>query len=169
MKPLISLLAAAAGLFAQAPPGGDGWKALAFLAGEWTAGNSAGQPGKASAGGFTFRYELDGKVLVRRSFAEYPAGEGKPAIRHEDLMIVYPGSPVKAVYWDSEGHVIQYRVAAVAGGVEFLSDPEERAPRYRLTYRTTGANTADLIFEIAPPGRPDSFQKYISASVVRTP
>jgi hypothetical protein len=147
--------------------GDDPWKPLEFLIGEWTAGQSAGQPGQASAGGFTFSFDLDRKILVRKNFAEYPAANGRPAFRHEDLMVVYAGDPLKATYWDNEGHVIQYKVNAVAGGVQFVSDPSDKEPRYRLTYKKTGDRTADLSFDIAPPGQADAFKPYVSASIVK--
>ena len=52
-----------------------------------------------------------------------------------------------------------------AEGVVFESAPAPTAPRYRLTYISTGAATARLKFEIAPPGK--DFASYIEASLRR--
>jgi len=41
------------------------------------------------------------------------------------------------------------------------------SPRYRLTYVKTGSDTLTLRFEIAPPGKPDSFSTYIEAKAKR--
>jgi hypothetical protein len=59
---------------------------LAFLIGEWTA-SGAGQPG-AGTGVATFRRDLQGQVIVRTSYAEYPAAAGQPGSRHDDLMVI---------------------------------------------------------------------------------
>src|SRR5262249_53744865 len=91
------------------PLGQDPWKPYRFLAGEWT-GEGSGDPGKGS-GGFSFAWDLQGKVLVRRNRSEYPATNGRPAMLHEDLMVIYQGEgggPTRVIYFDSEGHVINY-------------------------------------------------------------
>ncbi len=145
----------------------DPWKALESWTGEWTGDDSAGSPGKASAGAFSFKLDLDRKIMIRRSFAEYPAGNGRPASRHEDLMVLWPGSPLSAIYWDNEGHIIRYTVSSTTEKLEFASVVEENQPRYRLTYVKSGATTAALTFEIAPPGNPDAFKTYLTASLRR--
>src|SRR5579871_4037845 len=89
----------------------DPWSDFRFLMGEWTA---AGSPAQGT-GGFTFATELEGKILVRRNRAELPAAAGRPAGKHEDLMVLYResgGKQVKAMYFDNEGHVIPYTVSA---------------------------------------------------------
>ena len=78
---LLTLLLAAAPL-----PGAD-WGPLQFLVGKWSGGGSGG-PGQGT-GDFSFTPDLQNSVLVRKSFAEYPPANGKPAFRHDDLMIVY--------------------------------------------------------------------------------
>src|SRR5215470_15797983 len=72
----------------------------AFL-GDWVGAGSGG-PGEGR-GEFSFAPELQGAVLVRRNFAEYPASKDKPAYRHDDLMVIYPGAgekKMRADYWD---------------------------------------------------------------------
>lgn len=144
----------------------EDWGALQFLVGTWV-GEGGGQPGNGS-GSFTFAPDLQGRILVRRNFAEYPAAGGKPAFRHDDLMIVHreaESKSYKAVYYDNEGHVIHYAVRPVEGGVVMTSEGE--GVRYRLTYtRQTGERILTK-FEIAAPGK--DFATYLEATVRRQP
>jgi hypothetical protein len=140
---------------------------LPFL-GTWQgAGN--GQPGQGS-GEFTFKPELQGVVLTRHSYAEYPASKEKPAYRHDDLMVIYSDAgngKARADYWDNEGHIIHYDVEVSASKLVFVSDPAQPGPRYRLTYLKTGDDTLKMTFEIAPPGDQNNFKQYIEASARR--
>ena len=77
---------------------------------------------------------------MRKNRAEYPAAKDRPAVVHEDLMVIYPDAK-RAIYFDSEGHVINYAIEADGKSAVFVSEPDPAAPRYRLTYRTTGADT----------------------------
>jgi hypothetical protein len=165
-------------LAAQAASGhADALSGLSFLVGEW-AGVGGGGPGQG-AGAFSFQRDLQQQVLVRRNHAEYPAAEGRPAVVHDDLMVVYSqgeAATPRAIYFDSEGHVILYGVQAESAAVPaerrsitFISDAAPGSPRYRLTYRMTGADTVEIKFEIAPPARPDAFAPYITASARRRP
>ena len=150
----------------------DDWK---FLLGEWTAGESSGAPGQASKGGFTLSPDLGGQVLVRRNHAEYPAAGGRPAMVHDDLMIVYhvPSGvgkfATKAFYDDNEGHAIHYDVnfSPDKKKIIFLSEPSPGAPQYRLTYEDVQTGTAKVRFEIAPPAKPGEFATYVEATVHR--
>lgn len=158
----------------QAPnsPAAAVWAPLEFLLGEWI-GEGGGAPGQG-AGGFSFHPDLQQRILVRKNRAEYPATRNRPAFSRDDLAIVYqqPGTDrLRAVYFDNEGHVIEYAVE-VSGDrstVQFLSEPAASNPRYRLTYRRTGNETVAIKFEISPPGKPDSFSTYIEASARRKP
>ena len=148
------------------------WAPLEFLLGEWV-GEGGGAPGQG-AGGFSFHPDLQRKILVRKSCAEYPATKDRPAFRHDDLTIVYqqPGTDrLRAVYFDNEGHVIEYavEVSGDTNTVRFVSEPAASSPRYRLTYRLTGDETVAIQFEISPPGKPDSFSTYLEASARRKP
>ncbi len=144
-------------------------RGLDGLIGEW-AGTGGGEPGQASAGESSFRRDLQGKILVRRSFAEYPAAtKVAPSIRHDDLMIVYdgPNNSKRANYWDNEGHAIEYAVTVSNDGcaVTFLSPGTNSSPGYRLTYVSRPDDQLELSFEIAPPGK--SFGKYLQAVLRR--
>jgi len=156
----------------QAPASGnDGaWTALGSLVGAWT-GEGSGDPGLGT-GGFSFTWDLQNKILVRKNHADYPATKERPAFSHQDLMIVYqePDTRLpKAVYFDNEGHVINYAVTVSpdARSVVFLSEPAPSKPRYRLTYIMPGKERVEMTFEIAPPDRPDSFKTYIRAGARR--
>ena len=147
------------------------WQDWNFLLGEWT-GTGSGQPGQG-AGKFSFKLDLQRHVLVRTNYAEYPATKERPAFRHDDLMIVYReplSGPTKAIYFDSEGHVIHYsvKINQSAATATFLSEPEAEVPSYRLTYTGKGPDAVSIKFEVAPPGKPDQFQAYIEASAERT-
>jgi hypothetical protein len=134
-------------------------------------GEGEGKPGQGK-GEFSLKFDLQNQILVRKNRAEYPAANGRPAFTHEDLMIIYPGTGGQrnqAIYFDSEGHVIRYTVSAAEPGndVTFIGEAAPAAPRFRLTYKKMKADTVSLVFEIAPPGKPDEFKTYIEATVRR--
>lgn len=160
MRPSILALSLAAPLLAQAPaPKADLFEPVRFLAGDW-AGETDGKPDSPS-GAASFRFELEGRALVRRSHADYPAANGRPAVHHEDQMTVFAeGGLLKAFYVDNEGHVIRYVATAIPQGVAFTSEPVA-GPRFRLTYLRGAADTVTVRFEIAPPNAPDAFKTYV--------
>jgi hypothetical protein len=156
------------------PPGPAGssssWAPLRFLLGEWI-GEGGGGPGQGS-GGFSFTADLQEKILVRKNRAEYPATKERPAYSHSDLMIIYPqpgGNSLRGMYFDNEGHVIDYAVEPSndRNSVQFRSEASASSPGFRLTYKKTGTATLALTFEIAPPGKPDGFATYIEATARR--
>lgn len=104
-------------------------------------------------------------MLTRHSVADYPAADGRPAVHHEDLLVIYresDGEPLRAMYFDSEGRVIRYGVDVDAGNgiVRFVSEAQATAPRFRLTYKRSGADSVVGDFEIARPGQAD-FAPYL--------
>jgi len=142
------------------------WGPAQFLAGHWT-GEGTGQPGSGT-GAFSFAPDLAGHVLVRKSFADYPAAGGKPAFRHDDLMMIYrdeTSHALQAIYFDSEGHVIRYTVSPDGPTLVFLSDGDASQMRYRMTYTLTGKDNLKFKFEIAPPAK--DFTTYIEAGAHR--
>ncbi len=147
----------------------DTWKVCQELVGTW----SAGSDDKTGSGRFTLREELGGKVLVRQNHADIPAARGRPAAKHDDLMVIYrgqAGKPVRAMYWDNEGHTITYTVSVADAGrtLEFVSDPVPQAPRFRLSYKWgDDRDTVRIIFAIAPPGQPERFRTYLEGTVRR--
>lgn len=156
---------------ASATPAGSPLASLDFLVGSWR-GEGGGQPGQGG-GWFTFKPDLGGRVLVRRSHSEYPAAGDRPAVVHDDLMIVYPAAEagaIAATYFDNEGHVIGYRVEVGRDGRQavFLSEPAPAAPRFRLTYDRVAEDVVDVTFEIAHTGAPDTFKTYVTGRSKRT-
>jgi hypothetical protein len=150
----------------------DRWSTFRFLLGEWV-GEGAGDPGPGS-GQFAFALDLAGHVLVRRNRSDIPAANGRPAVSHEDLLIVYAGAGGlrdRAIYFDNEGHTIAYTVTATEPGksLTFLSDAEPGTPRFRLTYVQTAQDALEIKFEIAPPGKPEEFRVYLVGKARRKP
>ena len=155
------------GARAQGPAASPDWNRFRFLIGEWV-GEGSGQPGEGS-GGFTFSTDLQGRILVRKNFADYPATKDRPAFRHDDLMVTWHGgdTTASADYFDSEGHVIRYRVTANpdSGSWMWQSEPSAGSPGYRLTYTRIDDSRLKISFDIAPPGKP--FVPYIKATAHR--
>jgi hypothetical protein len=147
-----SRLEAARLLYPAAMQAHGAWDDLKFLIGDWTAEN----------GEFSLRPDLDGRILVRRN-----RSTAKGA-RHEDLMVIYPAAanaPLRAIFWDNEDHVIQYKVTADGKSAVFVSEGDGSGPRYRLTYTSTGPAAISIQFEVAPPGK--DFQVYLQAPARR--
>jgi len=142
--------------FAQA----DALSPLRFLVGEWEAiDRPAGE-----IGAFTFKVAVQDHVIVRTNEAVYAATAGRPASRHDDLMVIYAErGAIKAEYFDNEGHVIRYAVQPRdRNEVVFVSEPNPGEPRYRLTYTSKTSGTLLGTFEIASPATPDTFKPYLS-------
>jgi hypothetical protein len=151
------------------PVQADDWQTLQYLAGDWS-GEGSGEPGHGS-GSFSFKPDLQGRILVRKNRAEYPATKDRAASVHDDLMIVYKESPgLHAMYFDNEGHVIRYDVECSKDGAQFvfLSARLSPLPRYRLTYTRVDNSRMKIKFEVAPPGYPDKFTTYLEANAHRS-
>jgi len=157
--------------FAQQPKETARWDSFRFLLGEWV-GEGTGAPGEGT-GGFSFSFDLQEKILVRKNRADYPATKNKPAYSHADLMVLYreADDSLKAIYFDNEGHVIHYAVSFSKdqNTLTFLSDPSPSAPRFRFIYGKASPDKLKLEFDIAPPGKPEAFSRYIEGSAHRKP
>jgi len=168
MRAIVLLLLGVASLFAQQGKMDPQWAPLNFLIGDWV-GEGGGEPGQGD-GGFSFLPDQEGRILIRKNYANYPATKDKPAYSHTDLTVIYqePGETrLRAIYFDNEGHTIHYTVHPSANGnsVQFVSDVSTAQPRYRLTYLKTGDDQLAIRFEIAPPGK--DFSTYIEAKAHR--
>jgi hypothetical protein len=150
-------------------PAVDPLEALSFLLGTWDAGANTGKLG-AGTGGTTFERSLQGRVVVRTNHAEYPATGDRPVTKHDDLMVIYAAAgALEADYYDNEGHRIHYSISLPdTSHVVFLSEAPEGGPRFRLTYAKGDGKTVDGEFEMAAPGHPDAFQKYLAWQMRRT-
>jgi hypothetical protein len=153
----IALLGVITNSFSQQSVNWDKWN---WLIGEWK-GEGSGQPGQGG-GTFSFTFDLDKNIIVRNSHSEYPASENRPAVVHDDLMIVYPdfqGIPTKAIYFDNEGHTINYSIAYSEKTIVFLSEKINNAPFFRLTYTLFDNGSVNTKFEMSQDG--ENFTTYI--------
>lgn len=144
------------------------WDKWSFLMGEWV-GEGNGQPGQGN-GSFTFQTDLDGKVLVRKNHTEFPATADRPASIHNDLLYIYPdysGNASKAIYFDNEGHVINYSIVYAENSIVLTSDIIPNAPRFRLSYIFLGNDSVNIKFEFAAPQNPNDFRVYIEGKSIR--
>ena len=158
----VALLSAIPLAAQEAPEKSDAaWKKLEFLLGKWVGSAEAKDtPHGAGQGGFSFEPELNHKIIVRHNTAAYETG-----VRHDDLMVIYldsPGDTPRAIYFDTEGHVIRYNLSfPAANRVVFESEASQPGPHYRLSYWMNGP-TMDGKFEVAPPGA--DYKTYLSWS-----
>ncbi|MFI5230424.1 MAG: hypothetical protein ACHQWU_15220 [Gemmatimonadales bacterium] len=150
--------------------GPPAWGPLDKLLGSWVADSgSGGRPGAAIRGGETWARDLDGRVLVRHDFSEYPASTSRPAFRHDGLMVIAPAAAgFEAYSFDNEGHVITYGVVAGDTAVVLTSLLATGQPQFRLTYRPTSSGYA-VGFEIATPDRPGVFRPYVTGGLHHAP
>ena len=142
------------------------WDKWSRLIGEWK-GEGSGQPDQGG-GTFSFAFNLDKKVIERKSHSEYPATNNKPLIIHDDLMIVYldfTKNPSKAIYFDNEGHTINYNISYSDFSIVMTSDKIPNAPVFRLTYTLLDNETVNTKFEISNEG--DKFMTYIEGKSKR--
>lgn len=154
---LVVVMLISAGSFAQS---NEVWGRWSWLVGSWS-GDGKGSPGQG-AGGFSFAFELNSNILVRRSHTEFPATGGRPAFVHDDLMVVHTDNgkePVRAVYFDNEGHVINYLISYSDKSVVLTSIKQEGMPVFRLTYSPAADGGVTTKFEISRDGT--QFNTYI--------
>lgn len=145
-------------LCAQTAPsaGDDPWNALRFLEGTWDAKTQGQTSGVTAAGAYSFKKELGGHILARHSSAAGCKGPADFDCEHGDLLYVFQDAlrqPLKAIYFDNEGHVIHYSVSTPnPASAVFLSDPTAPGPQYRLVYELKGAVMWGK-FQMRMPGR----------------
>lgn len=155
---------------AQSPPAplsaSEQWKPLQFLMGNWEAKTKGGSAGAASSGTYVFQPELRGHVLARHSAGAECKGPADFNCEHGDLLYVYRDStaaPLKAVYFDNEGHVIYYDVTIPAPNTAvFLSQPSQPGPQFRLVYELKGG-IMEGKFQLRMPGQTE-FKSYLEWS-----
>ena len=150
------------------------WQALRPLAGDWTGTGGGGEPGEVSSSGMSFSYELHERVLVRKGFTAFRATASRAAFEHDDLTVIYPGdgaAPPRAIYFDDEGHSIEYTISVSSDGqrIECLSALRPDRPRFRFTYIFTGPDELKIRFEIAPPGQPEKYTTHVEGTSRRVP
>lgn len=159
-KPFAVALLAAASCWAQKE---DPWKPFQGLIGDWV-GEGGGGPGQGG-GAFSYQFDLQKNVIVRKNYAEYPAQKGRPAFRHDDLLIIYLDDVSKrprAIYFDTEGHTIRYTITVSGKSLIFESEPGEPGTHYRLTQTPAGGRLTGK-FESRAPGQ-EQYKTYIEFS-----
>lgn len=123
------------------------------MIGDWI-GEGGGQPGQGG-GTFSFQFDLDKNILVRKSHSEYPATAKSPLTIHDDLMIIYltpDGEPNRAVYFDNEKHTIFYSVTFSNNIIILTSEKSGNSPIFRLIYSQIDKETVNTRFEMSQDG-----------------
>jgi hypothetical protein len=118
----------------------DPWQALAFLEGTWDAHTQGGAAQAQGSGTYSFAPELKHHVLVRRSGDSVGCSGPKGFdCEHSDVLYVYQEAqdqPLKAIYFDSEGHVIHYVVSTPDSTTAvFISEASPSGPQFQLVYQ----------------------------------
>ena len=166
----LTILLCLAGFYApyarSAESATDPWKSLQFLIGTWEAHTQGGSAGAAGTGTYTFQPELHNHVLARHSSSEKCKGPADFDCEHSDLLYVYqeaPGQSYKAIYFDSEGHVIHYDVSVPNPSTAImLSEPSQQGPQFRIMYEFKEATMYGK-FQIRAPGQTE-FHSYLEWS-----
>jgi hypothetical protein len=175
IKAIIAAAALATALGGQdrpaSGPTGDFWQSLRFLLGTWEAKTQGGSAGATGAGTYTFQLELRNHVLARHTAAAGCQGPADFNCEHGDLLYAYrdhPGEPLKAIYFDNEGHVIHYDVTTPdANTAVFVSAPSEAGPQFRLIYERKGQVMRGK-FQLRAPGQSE-FRSYLEWSGEKKP
>ena len=145
------------------------WQAWKYLLGEWEGGHE-GDLGQGY-GRFSFSFDLDENILVRKSRTVFPATVERTGYTHDDLLFIYTdvGGAKRAIYFDNEEHTIHYEVKISPDQkmITLESNPLPSAPQFRFTYIKTGEDTLDARFEMAPPGKPGAFFVYLEGTSKR--
>lgn len=162
------LLISASSLSGQSAP--EPFAPLSFLLGTWEA-KTVNTPRVTASGTYTFRTELNGHVVARHTVAAGCKGPEDFNCQHGDLLYIYadaPGQPLRAIYFDNEGHVIHYAVTTPsATTAEFLSDAAGPGPRFRLFYELKNGVMAGR-FQIRMPGQ-QGWKSYLEWTGSRKP
>jgi hypothetical protein len=160
MRVVITLLALllAVPLSAQTSTAPDPWQPLTFLEGTWEAKTAAGGTVKSS-GTYTFKTELAGHILARHSSSNGDCkGPADFNCDHSDLLYIFedaPGQPLRAIYFDNEGHVIHYDVSTPnPTTVVFLSEASQPGPQFQLVYELKDGTMFGK-FQMRMPGQND--------------
>jgi hypothetical protein len=153
---LMPCVAAFSATPARAPESTPVLAALDFLLGNWSSSSST------TGAGDQFRRDLDGHVLMRLSRSDVRSPTSAVSSALQSTMTIYPsvdGSQLRAIYFDSVGHVIHYKAGAVVRGqrIQFLSDGSDPGPTFRITYERAARDQLHVKFEMATPDKPNAF------------
>jgi len=142
------------------------WEKWSWLLGPWK-GEGSGKPGEG-VGTFAFSIDLGGSVILRHGHTDFPAAQGRPASSHDDLMVIYndpvTGDP-KAIYFDNEGHTINYAVSWVDKSIVLTSQKTGNIPAFRITYTPLESGEMETVFDISQDGK--TFVTYLEGKSKR--
>ncbi len=132
-------------------------QALGFLSGDWRSASSS------SGAGDRFKLDLNGRVLVRSSLHDVTAANDTGGGTMSSTLTIYPdagGKQFRAIYFDSDGRVIQYVSSNVEPGksIQFISEVPAQGPKFRLTYQLADRKTLHAKFEMAMPNQPQEYR-----------
>ena len=83
-------------------------------------------------------------------------------------MIIYPAAKfTRAIYFDNEGHVINYSVSSNTDTLTFISEKVKSSPVFRLRYIKKSSTELLVTFEMASPDKQESFTPYLSGTIYK--
>jgi hypothetical protein len=138
------------------------WEPWQFVLGTWK-GEAKGFVAEGT-GEFTFKYDLDRKILIASSSQPFAASPDRPAFTYKSLLIVFlHGLTPRAMLYDNDGHSLSYSVKLSDNPreVTFISDPEPLTPRFRFSYTDNGNDTLKIAFEAALTDKSRTFQPLV--------
>ena len=147
------------------------WRDWQFLMGTW-GGTGKGFAGEGP-GQFTFKQDLDGKVLVFTSQQQFAAQAGKPEFTYRSIVYVYLyGLKQRADLFDNEGHFLTFNVSVSSSPAKVVMTSTEGAagfPRFRFTYAQQANDRLAIDFQIAQAATSQRFTSYIAGTVQKQP
>lgn len=128
------------------------WNKWDWLTGEWD-GEGSGIPGEGFSN-FTFSFDLDSSILVRKSHSDFSAGDFKRRVIRDEIMIVYltNGEPENAILFNNEGHTIKYTITYRDSSIVLTSEPVTNSPSFRFTYEKINRDSVKTRFEMSRDG-----------------
>jgi hypothetical protein len=161
IKYLISLIIVCYPLICNSQHTGA-WDKWNWLIGEWQ-GEGSGIPGEGY-GTFSFSFDLDRNIIIRRSHSDYTAGDFKRKTIRDDLMIVYitNDNRDRAIFFDNEGHTINYTITYTDSSIVLTSDINPHTPVFRLIYTSLNGETVYTKFQMSRDGI--SFMTYVEGT-----
>ena len=127
----------------------DRWENWKPLIGNWL-GEGSGIPGEGT-GSFSFTFDLEQNILVRRSNYIYLGDKMYTAF--DDIMIIYlvDGTPSKAIFFNHEGYSRIYAISYSDKSITLVSE-NPQTPVFRIIYTFIDDSNVKLIFEISRDG-----------------